>query len=614
MKLKFGFSVFLVFLGQMIFSQNNTSIGLKEVYVSTHNNSKFKVNKNQKFTDSILKNTQPVLGDLLKNNTLIYFKEYGQGMLSTVSFRGTTASQTAVLWNGININSPLNGSTDFNTISVNGIQSVEVKAGGGSVVYGSGAIGGSIHLNNELFFGHKKSFLVNLSAGSFGTYSTSFFGSISTPKTALNFGLSHLQSQNDYPYKGLFNWLGQQRKNLNGQYEISELNVSFGHKISSKSSLKLYSQTSYNDRNLVLTTEADPIAKYRIQYSRNLVDYDYRLKKIVFNPKVAYFTERYQYFPDNSKLNQYSFGESNTFLGRLNLNYDRKKTKLFWSSEYNVTHGFGGSFGDNHRKIFSQSISFDQKIAKNWNLEGGLRKEFTHVFESPLLFSLGSISNFKFYTFKIALSKNFRIPTFNDLYWDGLGNPDLKPEKAIQGEIIHEFKVEKIKITLTNFYNDISQMIRWVPQSSDVWRPVNVDKVRVFGGEVMLNVKLKWLNDNLVDVNSGYSYTSSKNIETDKQLFFTPYHKFFGNINYYHKKVSLFIQNVYTGKVYTTSDNSEEYIIKPYLVSNAGIEYGFLKKKIMVKGIVNNMLDIKYSSIDKPMPGRNFNCQLIFKY
>ena len=77
-------------------------------------------------------------------------------MVSSPSFRGTTAQQTAVVWNGININSQLLGQTDFNTVSTRGYNSIAVKAGGGSVVYGSGAIGGTIHLNNDLKF--KKTF------------------------------------------------------------------------------------------------------------------------------------------------------------------------------------------------------------------------------------------------------------------------------------------------------------------------------------------------------------------------------------------------------------------------------------------------------------------------
>ena len=80
------------------------------------------------------------------------FKENGLGMVSSPSFRGTTAQQTAVIWNGININSQLNGQTDFNTITTRDYTSITVRSGGGSSIYGSSAIGGSIHLNNELTF------------------------------------------------------------------------------------------------------------------------------------------------------------------------------------------------------------------------------------------------------------------------------------------------------------------------------------------------------------------------------------------------------------------------------------------------------------------------------
>ena len=31
------------------------------------------------------------------------------------------------------------------------------------------------------------------------------------------------------------------------------------------------------------------------------------------------------------------------------------------------------------------------------------------------------------------------MPTFNDLYWEGSGNPDLKPESSYQAEIGNEF-------------------------------------------------------------------------------------------------------------------------------------------------------------------------------
>ena len=65
-----------------------------------------------------MSNNQVSFTELLRQNTSLYFKEQGAGMTSSVSFRGTNASQTAVLWNGININSQTTGQTDFNNVGL----------------------------------------------------------------------------------------------------------------------------------------------------------------------------------------------------------------------------------------------------------------------------------------------------------------------------------------------------------------------------------------------------------------------------------------------------------------------------------------------------------------
>ena len=102
--------------------------------------------------DSTLQRNGVFLTSLLAFNSNIYFKENGFGMVSSPAFRGTNASHTAVVWNGININSQLNGQVDFNTINPFNYSSVAIRSGGGSVQFGSGAIGGSVHLNNDLRF------------------------------------------------------------------------------------------------------------------------------------------------------------------------------------------------------------------------------------------------------------------------------------------------------------------------------------------------------------------------------------------------------------------------------------------------------------------------------
>jgi len=141
---------FVLICCQYALAQDSIAIKLQEVSISDLQLKKHSESQSVlKLSDSIIKNNKPSLTSLLNYNSLIYFKENGLGMVSSASFRGTTAQQTAVIWNGININSQLNGQTDFNTISTRNFNSISVRSGGGSAIYGSSAIGGSIHLNKK---------------------------------------------------------------------------------------------------------------------------------------------------------------------------------------------------------------------------------------------------------------------------------------------------------------------------------------------------------------------------------------------------------------------------------------------------------------------------------
>jgi iron complex outermembrane receptor protein len=61
----------------------------------------------------------------LRFQSSIYIKENGRGAVSSPSFRGTTAQQTAFVWNGININSNFLGQGDINNISCSGMTRLE---------------------------------------------------------------------------------------------------------------------------------------------------------------------------------------------------------------------------------------------------------------------------------------------------------------------------------------------------------------------------------------------------------------------------------------------------------------------------------------------------------
>jgi iron complex outermembrane receptor protein len=111
------------------------------------------------------------LNDLLHDATPLFIKEYGAGLTATSSFRGTSAGHTQVTWNGININDPMLGQTDFSLIPAGMIDNLMVSFGGASMDLGSGAIGGIINLGNEPSWRKETVIDVTPGTGSFGRYS-----------------------------------------------------------------------------------------------------------------------------------------------------------------------------------------------------------------------------------------------------------------------------------------------------------------------------------------------------------------------------------------------------------------------------------------------------------
>lgn len=233
---------------------------------------KLKSNSTGQFVKTVdsaaLQRSEPLLTNVLKFNSP-YFRENGYGMVSSVSVRGTGASQTAVVWNGININSQFTGQTDFNTINAAAYDAINVRPGAGSVVYGSGAIGGTVHLHDDFQFNGAKSQRLNIGYGSFETYSANYSGNFSSDQTAIKIKLSGIDSQNDYPYKGT------DRSNTNGDFSNYSLNASAAHWIVKDHLLKIYSSYNKGDRGFSGTMNIPSNSKYLDRNSRNLLEWKY---------------------------------------------------------------------------------------------------------------------------------------------------------------------------------------------------------------------------------------------------------------------------------------------------------------------------------------------------
>lgn len=604
MKEIFYFLFLCMGFGQVVYSQTDSITTLGNVYLKSVRvkDSAYTTNVTI-LSDSVLRQNQASLTNLLNYNSTVYFKENGLGMVSSPSFRGTTASQTAVLWNGININSQTTGQTDFNTINIRGYNKIEVKPGGSSVADGSGAIGGTINLvnqleydagfNNELFFNY----------GEFNTHGLDYRTSYSSKKISLMLGLARNGSDNNYPYPET------ERINSNGHYQNTNISFAASSKLDSKNTLQVFANVYKGRRNFSVPTPNALKTKYTDFNTRSLIEWDRVFGKFVSNLKVAGTTEEYRYF-GNIASDFYTTATVNSLIAKYGLDYAFSNNMLFsLGANYTRNDGQGSDIQAETRNLAAAIVSFKHKISKSILYEISLRQEATEAYGSPLLYSAGmSVQLTDFYQLKLNTSKNYRIPTYNDLYWQGLGNPNLKPEESYQGEISNNIQIKNASFSVTAYYNSVKNLLRWVPGSDGIFRPENTNQVQIYGLESILNLEKK-INSHLFSLSATYAYTISENEETRKQLIYVPFHKFTASVGYGFKNFSAYYQYLHNGEVFTTTDNATEHILNSYMVANLGAEYALGKQKKYTLGVqVLNLWDEAYESVqNRPMPGRNFN-------
>jgi vitamin B12 transporter len=594
--------VLLIFIVGNLYSQKDSIVyNLKAFSLSISKVKEFsKGYSSLLISDKLVRRNISSLTDVLKYNSFIYFKENGLGMVSSPSFRGTSASHTAVIWNGININSQLNGQVDFNVISSNSYDNITVRSGGGSVLFGSGAIGGTIHLDNLIAFSEKKYHKIVANYGSFNTKHFSYDFLKSNDKSFININIGANSSHNDFKY------LKSNLSNDNGSFSNYNFDLNYGYKFNKKHQLKFYSSTFFADRNLSRTLNAPSNDGYEDINTKNLLEWNFFLTpKQHITSRVSYIFEKFKYFDNN--LNKDIFSEGNTERKIAQIDYNNSistKFKLNGILGFEAVSAYGSSFDSNTRNILSGVLSLNHQLTKKLSYGIQFRKDFQNDFDSPFLYSLGIEQKLnKNYTFSFNTSKNFRIPTFNDLYWKPGGNIDLKPEDSHQFEIGNAINFKNISFQVNGFYIKSSDLIQWIPNESGFWSPTNTNNTRNLGIEISANYKLV-IKNHFIDINTNYSYTDAKDLATDKQLISVPKNRLNALLNYQYNRWGAYYQLLYNDDVLYLINT-----IPAFQVSNVGVDYQILniQNQPKIGFVINNIYNTYYqSTLNRPMPGINF--------
>lgn len=607
MKYKLFFSLILL-VSMATWAQDKPVQTLDTVYLSDQNLRTFNTGQKQlRITDSVITNQNFSLTDLLQRQTPIYFRQNGYGMVSSPSFRGTTASQTAVLWNGVNINSSLTGQTDFNTLLSANLSSIDVKFGGGSIVYGTGAIGGSIHLNQNLDKHIEEQHQFQTAYGSFNTLETRYAYQNQFDSIKFKLAFARRQSDNDYDIPN------QNRQNENGQFEMNSLDAVIRLDLSDDNVLSYFSNFTFGERNFSVIRTSDPRTKYDNVDTRNMIEWQSTSDRIQSKLKLAYLTESFTYF-DNLSRNTSSTSEVATQWIQYEFLYSLNAIKLKAILNYQNAQGQGNQLNNAERNIAGLSFLFQHQLTDRLNYEITLRQDINDNFENPFLFSLGSRYELNDkWSLRAHASRNYRLPTFNDLFWFNGGNPELNPETAYQTEVGGTYEFQGINFSLNGFYNDITSMIRWLPDQFGLWRPQNTDAVETYGLEASLAYLLDITDNQAIQFNSNYGYTISEDQATGNQLIYVPFHIANTNLMYLYDQWKFGLTWLYNGSVFTQTDNNPERKVEAYNLFDLNISRRFPKffnSKLSLR--TSNIFDLAYEAVDnRPMPGRAFSIQLL---
>ena len=562
------------------------------------------INRSQILNQAISSDdNSPTLTSFLTKESGLFIREYGRGMLSGISIRGTGTSHTQILWNGIPLNSALNGQSDLNTLYIENFNQLLLKKGGESVFYGSGAIGGVIIMNHQIFFKPKKIFENTLNYGSFQTIINTSKITFSGKKYYLNLVLSGNFSQNNYtiPEKNFIN--------NNGEYKGKDVALNAGIKISNKNQITLNTHYNFLDRNLsntLSTVSKDKLITYNY---RNALAWKYQSKKIFNQLTTALMAEEYQYYFDKNK-DDISRNSSTRYILKNETYFPVKKSEFIFGQNFMHTTGIGDGIGKHSQN--TEALYFSYKFnRKKWSGKLNLRKEFHPLYKIPVLSSIYLNKKIGNYNLGINFSNNFRSPTYNDLYWNPGGNPDLKPEKSYTFEIYQNYHTHNFDLKFNLFHIQSKDLIQWKPTANGFWKPINIQEVKSQGVELYFLYKLLFVKQNQLNLQAEYTFQNVTDLQTEKILTYVPRHLAHLSVLFKNKKIQTEISARYTGKVYTTTSNT--FYLKPYFLLDYRILYK-INNYIMAGGGIFNITNTYYETFPaRPQPGRNFNLNINFK-
>ena len=527
------------------------------------------------------------MADVLTYNSSIYVKSYGRATLSTVAFRGTSPSHTQVLWNGMRINSPMLGMTDFSMIPSHFVDEASLLHGTSSVSETGGGLGGAVKLATRPT--DREGFHLNYvqGIGSFQTFDEYLHLAYGSERWQLSTRLSYASSPNEYTYlnrdkkENIYdenhNIIAQYHpteRNRNGAYKDFHALQEASYRTRGGDRLSLTAWYTGSDRELPMTTtsyaeEERMENRQREETLRALMGWERITSASKWHAKAGYI-HTWSAYDRRVQLHEETNGKVEEGLPDGTLEHTRNRIhSLFgqasmeqvisnrWLISAEVTaynHWVRSRGKEVITENGSERLGYEEQCAEvtasttlrwratDWLGTGiTLREELYDRAFSPLipaLFIDGEVVRNGGLVIKGSLSRNHRFPTLNDRYFQPGGNPDLRPEQGWSYDLgiafrLGERKRLSAKGSLSWFESRIDDWIMWYPKAMGYYSPANVKRVHSYGIEAESTFAYRPTNDFSMELHATYAWTpslnegepfSSADRSVGKQLPYVPEH------------------------------------------------------------------------------------------
>ncbi|KGJ99029.1 TonB-dependent receptor domain-containing protein [Thalassotalea sp. ND16A] len=553
----------------------------------------------------------------------------GSGQSSSVFMRGTNSNHSLVLIDGVRVSSATLGSTNFSAMSPSQISRIEVVKGPRAALWGSDAIGGVIQIFTKQHAAGEGAVSVGIGSNGYvqgdaaiglGNEQHSLTISVST-ESSDGFNAYHSDPLNDYD-------INEDDDDGYDRFSISAVGKS---QVTNTLSLHLASRfesgnsefdASYPDQ----PCWNDPATACPVYYANEQDHENYSVKlssqyqgdNIFSEVAIATSQDQGESFGNDTQksritterdqvsfINQYSFtGQSSVNLG---LEYYNETVST--SSDLDPWTADFQSWAEDERDVSAVFLQGRHQQGQLL-LEAAVRYDDIERLGSETTYN-ASIGYQPSDDWLVSLNRGtgFKAPTFNDLYWPGSGNPDLKPEEITNTEILvrHQFTDNTLdgSVEVTVFDSEITNLIAWAPNEFGLWFPANINAADIRGVEATVTANFNSIHNTLA-----IAFVEAEDGDTGKQLLRRPELTATYAIDYHWQDFSFSGMVTYRDE----SIDSGDAKLDSYVLLDLGVSYQ-ATANLSVNAKVNNLLDEEYeTALNYLADGTNYKASITYSF